>query len=160
REYAFDFHSILKEVVTLGIYESADEKKGVVVSPEVGIFTSHDFDPAHWKPTYPNIPFDNMTDEDAFWAMRIMMSFTETELRKIVETGEYSNPRNTEYVLHTLMERRQILANYWLRKVNPIASFSVETPSGALALKFRDLMVDAGLADAAATEYEYQIRGQ
>src|SRR6185369_6130734 len=102
--------------------------------------------------------FDNMTEQDAFWAMRIIMSFTEPEIRQIVETGEYSNPRNTEYVTRTLIERRQILANYWLRKVNPIASFSVETPSGALALKFRDLMVDAGLADATATEYEYQIQ--
>jgi hypothetical protein len=151
--------SIEKELVTLGIHKSADEKTGVVVSPEVGIFTSYDFDPAKWRPTYPSIPFDNMTEQDAFWAMRIMMSFTEPELRKIVETGEYSNPRNTEYVLRTLMERRQILANYWLRKVNPIASFSVESPSGALALKFRDMLVDAGLADSAATEYEYQIQG-
>jgi hypothetical protein len=159
REYAFDLQSIEKEVVTLGIYKSADEKKGVVVSPEVGIFTSHDFDPAHWRPTYPCIAFDNMTEQDAFWAMRIIMSFTEPEIRKIVETGEYSNPRNTEYVMRTLLERRQILANYWLRKVNPIASFSIETPSGALELKFRDMMVDAGLADAAATEYEFQIQG-
>ena len=159
REYGFDLQSIEKEVVTLGIYKSADEKNGVVVSPEVGIFTSHDFDPAHWRPTYPCIAFDNMTDRDAFWAMRIIMSFTEPELRKIVETAEYSNPRNSEYVLRTLMERRQILANYWLRKANPIASFSVETASGAHALKFRDMLVDASLADSAATEYEYQIQG-
>jgi len=160
REYAFDLHSILKEMVTLGLSQSADEKQPVVISPEVGIFTSHDFDPASWRPTYPCIPFDNMTDQDAFWAMRIIMSFTEPELRKIVEAGEYSNPRNTEYVLRTLIERRQILANYWLRKVNPLAAFSVEPRSDGLALKFTDMMIDAGLVDSAMTEYVYQVQGR
>jgi hypothetical protein len=159
REYGFDVGSIMKEIVTLGAYQSAQEKKGVLVSPEVGIFTSQDFDPGSWRPTYPYIAFDNMTDQDAFWAARIMLSFSEAELRKIVETGEYTDPKNTRYVLETLLGRRHIIAGYWLPRVNPIAQFSVEPRPEGIAVKFHDYMVESNLAYRTRTQYEYEIKG-
>ena len=123
------------------------------------MFTSADFDPKSWKTTYPILAFENMTDEDAFWAVRIIMSFSEAELRKIVETGEYTDPKNTAYVLKTLLERRQLIANYWLPRVNPIAHFSVEPQTGGIAVQFHDYMVDSNIAYRSKTEYEYEIKG-
>jgi hypothetical protein len=157
-EYAFDFHSVMKEMFTLGFYESPDEKQGTVISPQVGMFSSNDFNPEGWKTTYPVMAFQNMTDEDAFWATRIILSFSEPELRAIVETAKYSDPRNTDYVLGTLLERRRMVAEHWLRRVNPLAYFSVETRPEGIALNFHDLMVDSNLAAGAMTEYVYQIK--
>jgi len=112
-EYGFDLPNIFKEVVTLGTYQSADEKPGPIISEAVGMFTSRDFDPASWRQTYPSVMFDNLTDQDAFWAMRIILSFSESEIRSMVETGEYLDPKDTSYIIQTLLERRRILAKYW-----------------------------------------------
>jgi hypothetical protein len=159
-QHVLDATDIMHELITLGIHESYDEKKGVAISPQVGMFSSLDFDPENWKTTYPVMAFQNMTDEDAFWGVRVMLSFTEAELRKIVETAEYSDPKNAEYILQTLLERRRIVAGHWLQRVNPIARFSVEKNSDGLALKFRDFVAENNLANASLTEYSYQVKAE
>jgi len=60
RAYLIDTKSILKELFTLGLYESPYEKEGTVISPAVGMFTSDDVHPEGWVSTYPVLPFDNM----------------------------------------------------------------------------------------------------
>jgi len=159
REYAVDFNNMVKEVFTLGIFKAPDEKEGVLISPQVGIFSANDFHPDHWKTSYPVMPFLNMTDEDAFWATRIILSFTEPELRSIVETAQYTDPRDTDYVLRILLERRRIVAEHWLRQINPIAYISVETRTEGVVINFHDLMVDWKFSDPANTTYAYEIRG-
>ena len=160
RENGFDVKSITKEIVTFGAYVSADEKHGIIISPEVGMFTANDFDPEGWKPTYPTVMFDNMTDQDAFWATRIILSFTESDLRSIVETAEYSDPKDTEYVLQTLLQRRRIIAKYWLAKVDGLSDFSVRPAKEGIALTFRDVMIDNQLRWPEGTTYRYEIKGR
>ena len=159
RDNVLDVGSIMKELISLGIYVSADEKKGTIVSKQVGMFTSRDFNAKNWTTTYPVMAFQNMTDEDAFWAARTILSFSEAELRKIVEAGEYTDPKDTAYVLQTLLERRYIVVDYWLRRVNPIARFSVEPHPEGIAVRFHDYMVDSNLAYKSRTAYEYEIKG-
>src|SRR5438093_5777710 len=102
--------------------------------------------------------FDNLTDRDALWAMRIILSFTESEIRSMVETGEYLDPKDTSYIIQTLLERRRILAKYWLNKVDALSEFSIQPAMNGVLLAFRDLMVDCKLADASSTRYIYEIR--
>jgi len=160
RAYLIDTKSILKELFTLGLYESPYEKEGIMISPAVGMFTSDDFHPEGWVSTYPVLPFDNMTDQDAYWAMRIVLSFTEPELRSIVETASYSDPKDTDYVLRTLLERRSILARHWLPKVDALSDFSVRPLDGGIALAFRDVMIDSKTQDPDSTSYSYQVKGE
>ena len=159
RAYLIDTKSILKELFTLGLYESPYEKEGIVISPAVGMFTSDDFHPEGWVSTYPVLPFDNMTDQDAYWAMRIVLSFTEPELRSVVETASYSDQKDTDYVLRTLLERRSILARHWLPKVDALSDFSVRPLDGGIALAFRDVMIDSKTQDPDSTSYSYQVKG-
>jgi hypothetical protein len=146
---------MLKEVFTLGFYVAPDEKSAPLVFPEVGIFSAEDFDPEDWKASFRVMPFDNMTREDAFWATRIILSFTDDELLGIVKTAEYSNPRVADYIFRTLLERRRLIAARWLEDVNPLADFAVETANNGIALKFNDLLVDHDLAGRA--EYRYEV---
>jgi hypothetical protein len=159
REYGLDLSIIAKELFTLGAYTSADEKDIPLISPEAGMFTARDFDPGAWKQTFPSVMFDNMTDQDAFWATRIILSFTEPEIRSMVETGQYLDPKDAGYIVRTLLERQQILARYWLSKVDALSAFSIQPKKDGAALAFRDLMLDYKLADANSTEYTYQIKG-
>jgi hypothetical protein len=158
REYSFDTKNILKEIFSLGLYVTPDEKSTPLVFPEVGIFSANDFDPEEWEPSVHVMPFDNMTREDAFWATRIILSFSDKELLSLVKTAQYSNPKVTDYMYKTLLTRRQMVARQWLQDVNAISNFSVETGSDGVALKFDDLLIAQNMADKA--EYRYEISGK
>ena len=156
REYAFDKMNIIKELFTLGLVVTPDEKSAPVVFPEVGIFSASDFNPGDWKPSFQAVAFDNMTREDALWATRIILSFTKDELLNIVKTAEYANPKATEYMLTTLLERRQQIADYWLRNTSPLAYFAVAKKASGVEIDFEDLLASHDLASAPA-EYQYEI---
>jgi hypothetical protein len=154
RESAFDIHSLFKEFVSLGFYVSANDKKGESVSPAMAIFSNNDFDPGRWKPILPVIAFDNMTSQDALWGTRIIASFKEEELRRIIQTAEYSNPRDADYLLKTLLDRRRMISRHWLSKVNPIVDFRIRRHGELLTLMFNDMLHE----DSEVTSYDYEIR--
>jgi len=156
REYALDTTNILKEIFTLGIYTTPDEKSTPLVSPEVGIFSTRDFDPGEWKPSFRVMPFDNMTEQDAAWATRIILSLTEDELHAIVNTAEYTNPRATEYILKTLLERRQLIVRHWLKDTSPLANFALESGPSGVELKFSDLIAEHDL-ERGVPQYTYDV---
>src|SRR5262249_3056913 len=151
-EYGLDAETIFKELFSLGIYTAPSEKQGQLVSPAVGSFSANDFKPGEWRPTVPMMPFANMTDADAFWATRIILSFTDPELRRIVETAQYTHPADADYMVKTLLERQQIVARYWLPKSDSLADFSVEQDPDGLVLAFHDLMSDHRLSDSHSIE--------
>lgn len=153
REFAFDKANVFKEIFTLGLYVTPDEKTAPLVAPEVGLFSAEDFDPAGWKTSLRVMPFENMTREDALWAMRIVLSFSEDDLRSIVRTAQYSSPKVADYILKTLMERREILARHWFDDTNPIAKFSVKATSDGAVLQFEDLLGK----HAEAAEFSYEV---
>jgi hypothetical protein len=158
REYAFDKGNTLKELFTLGFYVTPDEKHAPVTFPEVGIFSAQDFDPEDWKPNFHAMAFNNMTGDDAFWATRIILSFTQSDLLEIVRTAEYSNPKVTDYMVQTLLDRRQLIARRWLKDENPIGRFEVDSGREGAVLRFDDWMTTQSLAGAA--RYQYEIGGQ
>jgi hypothetical protein len=160
REYGLDIRSVTKEMFTLGLYTSPNEKTARIISPEIGNFTSDDFKPGSWKQTYPSVMFSNLTDLDAFWATRVVLSFSEDDLRTIIETGEYDDQRTRTYLLQTLLERRQKLVRYWLEKVDALSDFSVARTNDGISLTFRDLMAGYQLPIAPASTYSYQVRGK
>jgi hypothetical protein len=160
RIYGLDPTDVLKEIFTLGLYESPTETRALILSPEIGNFTAVGFDPGRWKPTFRSVMFTNMTDLDAYWATRVVLSFTEADLRSIIQTGEYSRPETEEYILQTLMQRQQILARHWLGKVDGLAQFSLHRVAGGVALKFHDLMQDHNFVLPASSEYTYQVKGK
>jgi hypothetical protein len=154
REYSFDKGSIGKEIITLGVFTSADEKTVPITYPALGLFTADDFDPGRWRSSFHVAPFDQMTRDDAFWATRIIMSFSDDDLRRIVLTGKYSDPKVSELVFETLRLRRQMIARYWLSQVNPIVGFVVnKDPQGDVTLRFTDLLSRHNLDGPA--EYSY-----
>jgi hypothetical protein len=158
-EYALDVGSVAKEIFSLGLFESANEKRALIISPEVGSFTAAEFHPGDWKPNFPSVMLANMDDYDAFWATRVILSFSEEELKSIVETAEYTGPTTNNYMLQTLLDRRSMVARYWLEKVDGLSEFSVARARDGVAIKFSDLMVNYNLAAGHSTDYTYQVSG-
>ena len=97
----------------------------------VGRVEADAFDPAAWKPEYPNVAFDNMRPDDAFWAAKIVAAFTDETIAAIVAKARYSDPRATAYITQALIKRRDKITRLWLNAVNPLVDFAL-SPDGVL----------------------------
>ena len=61
-----------------------------------------------------------MRDDDAFWAARRVMAFTDDLIRAVVKTGQISDQAPEKYLADTLILRRDKIGRAYLPKINPI----------------------------------------
>lgn len=113
-EYLVDFPKMGASLITLGLHQSRWEDGVDPDIPGVGYFESAVFDAEHWKPFLPNPAFDLRSDRDARWGARIVAAFTDELIRAAVAEGHYSDPRASDYLVRTLIERRDKIARFWL----------------------------------------------
>jgi hypothetical protein len=145
-EYMWEPSAVLKRILTLGAWDKQWVRVDYPDYPAVGRFEARYFEPAEWKPEYPNPAFDNATNEDAYWAARMVMAFTSEEIRAIVKTGKISDPEAENYLADTLIARRNKIGAYWLTRSS---SFDRFTFAGG-QLQFEHL----------ASEYDFAERPQ
>ncbi|MFH1142924.1 MAG: hypothetical protein V1774_00085 [Candidatus Eisenbacteria bacterium] len=122
------------------------------VDPAGGRFESlHAFhprllDPRAWKPAWTYAPFTAMQWADALWGIRLLLSFTDTEIAAAVAGGAYSDPQVAQYVSGTLRERRDLIGRAWLETLNSSDRFTITgSPAGRWMLGCEDLGVSRGL---------------
>jgi hypothetical protein len=140
-EYIFpDGGDVLKRVVTLGLVPAPWERVDFPDLAAVGNFESAIFEPGKWKSNYPNPAFLSRLPDDEFWAAKIVMSFTDDDIRAIVETGCFRNPKVTDYITATLEERQNKIGRTYFSKVLPLDGFRVHNGE----LRFDDLAVKYG----------------
>lgn len=159
-EYLVDPRTIALQYLTLGLYVKPWEFETGHFNPQypsVGYFESDIFDPGDWYPTYPNPAFEYATYRDAFWGAKLVMAFTDEDIRAIVEEAKMSNPAAREYLIRTLIERRDKIGRYWFERMNPLDKFEFEQTGRSLDLVFHDLAVDAGFASADDAQYVYTM---
>ena len=124
-EYTIDGKTALVQMVTFGFDIPRWARAEYPNYRGVGRFDSKSFDPITWKPNYPNPAFWLMDREDAFWAAKQVAAFSDAEIRALVETGEYSDPRAARWIADSLIERRDKIAAAWFSRVLPLDKFSV-----------------------------------
>jgi hypothetical protein len=160
-EYLVDPRTIGLSFITLGLYVRPWEFETGHINPKypsVGYYESKIFDPGRWVPTYPNPAFEHCTLRDAYWGAKIVMSFSDEQIRAIVETAQMSNPEAKEYLIKTLIERRDKIGRYWFSRMNPLDKFRFErNGQGELTLNFNDLAVDGKLNTRAESKYIYTL---
>lgn len=161
-EYAIDYGETLKSVLALGFREKpwqekwrlAGEKKQA--SPAVGYFSNEFFDPEHYKTLFPYEAFRLVTRADGFWAAKLLMNFSDEDIRAMVKAGQYSDAKDADTLAKTLIERRDRIARYWLLRANPLDGFSF---SGG-KLSFKDLAVKYGFASQEGTVYHIEVMNE
>jgi len=139
-EYLWDMDVALKQLFSLGFYIPQWARARHPEFSSVGHFESRTFDPERWVPEYPNPAFVNALPDDLFWGAKLVMAFTDAEIRAIVETAEYSDPLAANYVVRTLIERRDKIGRAFFAKLLPLDKFAVR--EGRLV--FEDLEVKHG----------------
>jgi hypothetical protein len=113
-EYYVDYGVMARETATLGLMPFAWERSVDPEMPAVGFIESQVFDPAGWRPDYPNPAFDDRTERDIRWGVRILQGFTDDHIRAAVGFGHYDDPRAADYITRVLIERRDKLVRRWL----------------------------------------------
>jgi len=137
----------LKSLFDLGLYSPKWERATYPKLKQVGRIESRVFDPERWKPNYPNAAFLCRRPDDEYWAAKIVLAFSDEDIRALVETGEYSDPRAVDYLVTILAQRRDKIGRTYFSKVLPLDSFRVTNGE----LLFEDLAVKYKFS--AAREY-------
>lgn len=124
-EYTIDPKGSLVQMGTFGFYMPRWARAEYPDFTGVGRLDSWSFDPLTWKPNYPNPAFLKMDREDAFWAAKQVAAFTDADIRALVETGQYSDPRAAEWISNSLINRRDKIAEAWFSRVPPLDKFGI-----------------------------------
>ena len=153
-QYWLDTEQVKKNMVGIGFNVPPYRRVKWPKYPEyeaIGRWEGEYFDAEGWRNDYPNPAFVRMTARDAFWAAKIIMSFTAEELRAIVTTGKYSQAEWSEYFLKVLLERQQKCGRFAFNGINPLDEFRLSGRS----LAFTNLSEKYGFAGPGVT---YQVR--
>lgn len=113
----------------------------------IGRFESERFVPEDWRPREPNPAYVRSRADDTFWAARKLMAISDDLIRAGVKAGHYSDPAAAEFLIKTLIERRDKIGRAWLTAVNPIVDPNL-AENGTLT--FRNVAVDLKCAPAPA----------
>jgi hypothetical protein len=144
-EYFYEGDATLKRLISLGFWLSPWQTAKYTTYDAVGRFEGDAFDPRTWRPHAPTKAYIEMRDDDAFWAARRVMAFTDDDIRAIVGTGQIGNPDAEKHLADVLIKRRDAIGRAYLPAINPVVDPSLSADG---ALTFGNAAVAAGFAQA------------
>jgi hypothetical protein len=150
-EYLFSWKDSAVQLFTLGLAIQPWAKAQFPELPAVGRFEYATFDPETWLPEYPNPAFLNRLPDDEFWAAKQIMALRDEEIRAVVASARYSDPRAADWITECLIQRRDKVGQAYFKKVLPLDSFAVQDRR----LIFEDLSAKAGLPMAGSYDIEW-----
>lgn len=165
-EHLFDYREIFKAMMSLGLWKKPwqkrwDEAGREIKYPSVGFFDNRYFNPGQYRTQLPYFPFKDLTRADGFWAAKIIMSFTDDEIRAVVSTGNYSDNEARGYLANTLIGRRDLVARYWFKEANPLDDFElVSSNADNVELHFQDLSVRYKFEPEGTRAYRFDVIGK
>ncbi|MFC1586433.1 hypothetical protein ACFL5V_12870, partial [Fibrobacterota bacterium] len=132
------------------------ESRNPITNSTVGRFNNGIFKPDRFKVNYPLAAFSLMTDRDAYWGAKMVMSFTDAQIRSVVKEGHYSDPEAGEILAGILIERRDMIGRFWYDRVVPLEHFTYDEGQGNMC--FTDMALSGNLAKPGDTEYLYRVK--
>jgi len=149
-EYLFAWGPAMAEVFSLGLYVPRWARVRFPKMPAVGRFEADVFDAEKWVSEYYNAAFANRLPDDAFWAAKQVMAFSDDEIRALVKTGGYTDSRAEQWIADCLIIRRDKIGQAFFAKVLPLDRFEIKDNR----LVFDDLAVKCKLI--ASRDYTVQ----
>jgi hypothetical protein len=153
-EYIIDFGTITKAALSGGAYKRPWRRYNQESNfTSIGYFGVDGFNPEKWRPSYPNMAFQRISNRDGFWGAKLVMSITDEMIHGIVAQAKYSDPRAVDYMIATLIKRRDIIGRYWYGKVSPLDRYSIIPSDAGQQITFVDLAVEIGFEQRQETSY-------
>jgi len=141
-DYRFELSSALRNVATMGVVTPNWAQESFPRIRGLGRFGGDAFDADAWTADTHYVTWANRLPDDLYWGAKLVMSFTDEEIRAIVNTGGYSDPRTTLLISEALIKRRDKIGRAFFSHVLPLDNFRVE--DGRVV--FDDLMEVYGFA--------------
>lgn len=151
-EYMWETRPTVITMLTFGLYVRPWIRVDYPDIPALGRFEADFFDPAQWKPDFPNPAFENARADDLFWGARRLAAFTDDAIRSLVRIAHFSDQRAEAALAEILSKRRDKVLQQWLTHINPIADVAIDDQH---TLTFRNAAVDARIATVPS---EYLVR--
>jgi len=148
-ENFIDWEMQTKAMFAFGLWKRPWEDVRATPWPALGSFSAQPFDPLRWREAYPYWPFAEMDASDAYWAAKLVMRFDQPLLKAIVAEGQLREPAAAEYLVKTLMARRDAIGRAYFEAVSPLDDFSLTSDR----LCMTDLSVRYGFAKAGTVEW-------
>jgi hypothetical protein len=149
-EYLFEGGLAFKRMYTLGFFLQPWQTVRYEAVPAVGRFEGAAFEPTRWKPRVPTAAFRHARADDAFWAARRVMAFSDNMIRAIVKTGQYTDAQAEQHLSDVLIERRDKIGQAYLNAINPVVNVAL---AGDGTLTFDNAAVRAGVGTAPVGGY-------
>ncbi|MGA2631151.1 MAG: hypothetical protein ABSG54_13175 [Terriglobia bacterium] len=121
----FDWKTSAQQFFSLGLAVPRWAMAKYPDIPAVGRFEADIFDPEKWVPFYPNPAFTNCLPDDAFWAAKQVMAFTDDDIRTLVRTGQFTDRRAEDWIVQCLIKRRDKIGKAYFAKVLPLDHFRI-----------------------------------
>jgi len=144
-EHFFEMDATRRRLLTFGFHLSPWQTVPYVEYPSIGLFEGDRFDPRTWKPQTPVAAYIEMRADDAFWAARRVMAFSDDLIRAAVHTAEYSDPAAEQHLAAVLIKRRDAIGRAYLPAINPVVNPRLDA-GGALTVD--NAAVASGFASA------------
>jgi len=142
-EYFYEGNTTRRRLLSFGFALSPWQTASYPTYDSIGRFEGDHFDPTTWKPHTATTAYVEMRADDAFWAARRVMAFTDDQIRAIVKTGQLSDPVAERYLADVLIKRRDAIGRAYLASVNPVVDPAL---SASGLLTFGNAAVERGLA--------------
>ena len=120
-ENLWDFKVAVGNILTLGLgaLRKPYDRHAAIFSNAVGLFDGR-LNPRGWKPNYPNIAFEDMTEEDGRWMAAKIFALSDEQIRSVVKAAQYTRREDEDYIVRVLIARRNVIGRAYgigLRKV-------------------------------------------
>ncbi len=161
--YFADWGQFPLDFFTLGIYPRPWYHNELNEEVELfGYFTDQDFVATDWRTDYPNAAFIKARYDDELWMARIIARFTDEHIRAIVDQGELTNARHSDYLVRTLIARRDRIVEQYFTEYTSLDRFRLvrrEEGDATQSLCFEDIAIQYGVADPRITVYKARFYG-
>jgi hypothetical protein len=144
-EYFYQGNTTRRRLLSFGFALSPWQTAPYTTYESVGRFEGDRFDPTTWKPHTATKAYIEMRADDAFWAARRVMAFTDDQIRAVVKTGQFTDAAAEQHLADVLIKRRDAIGRAYLATVNPVID---PVLSAAGVLTFGNAAVERGLAPA------------
>jgi len=119
-EYFYDPPPSRRRLLSFGFALSPWQTTPYTDYPSIGHFEGERFDPRSWKPQTPVAAYMELREDDAFWAARRVMAFTDDLIGAAVHAGQFSDQAAERHLAAVLAKRRDAIGRGYLSSINPI----------------------------------------
>jgi len=142
-EYFYQGNTTGRRLLSFGFALSPWQTARHTVYDSVGRFEGDRFDPTTWAPHTATTAYIEMRPDDAFWAARRVMAFTDELIRAIVKTGQLTDEAAETHLADVLIKRRDAIGRAYLAAVNSVIDPALSADG---VLTFGNAAVESGLA--------------